>query len=121
MYRFVAILGQAAAAELTVQRMELRPGADAIEVCYALLSPHTSLLRSLLARPPERSVEPLGDREATELRDTAIPMVVRAVVLSPGLVYAASMRVEGATLDESLYRLFDLTCRSVEFLDTPTP
>jgi hypothetical protein len=42
-------------------------------------------------------------------------MVVRTVVLETGAAYAVSLRVDGGPIDDTLYQLYSLACRSVEF------
>jgi len=73
----------------------------------------SSWVNYFLGPPPTRSAGRLGDREAVEFLDPSISL--RALVLASGWSYAVSFRVEDGFLDESLYALFDMTCRSVRF------
>lgn len=94
----------------------LRAGdAPAIQVARTILEKSKSWFSLLLGPSPNRTVGPLGNRDALEVLDPAIPMVLRALVLEGGWAYAVSIRVEGGPIDEGLYALFDMTCRSVRF------
>ena len=106
-----------ASAELAVWRLNLEEDVTMIRVCDLILQQNRpSWLRTLFGPPPTRTEGRVGDRVAVEVQDMATQTVVRSVVLETGVAYALSLRVEGAAIDEGVYRLFDLMCRSVEFL-----
>lgn len=105
-----------ASAQLAVWRLHASEGVTAAGVCELILQQaEVSWLRSLLGPPPTRFEDTIGNRTAIEIQDPATQMAVRAVVLESGVAYAVSLRVQGAAIDEGVYRFFDLTCRSVEF------
>jgi len=72
-----------------------------------------SWISLFLGPPPTRSAGRMGDREAVEFLDP--PILLRALVLESGWSYAVTLRVEDGLLDESLYAIFEMTCRSVRF------
>ena len=102
-------------AELVFRRIEASSNVDAGEICNLILRPHSSLLLSIFAAPPTRSAEKLGPLDAVQVHYPGIPMIVRAIRVDRGFGYAVSLRVEGCPMDESLYRSFDLACRSLDF------
>ncbi len=55
----------------------------------------------------------LGPVDAYEWFDAQQPTVVRAPLHSGGEVYAVSISFEGDAIDERVYGLFDLACRSI--------
>ncbi len=113
-YRLVGAHG--AAAELAVWQIHAPAGVNATRVCDVILRQiDVSWLRSFFSPPPTRAEAELGGRRAVEILDPATQTAVRAIVLDSGVAYAVSLRVEGAAMDKGVYRLFDLTCRSVEF------
>jgi hypothetical protein len=101
--------------ELTIQKAMVIRGTTAVSVCDAVLRPHVSWLRGFLGPPATSSVELLGSRRALELHHPTVAMAVRAIVLDSGEAYAFALRVKDRPIDEPLYRLFDLLCRSVEY------
>ena len=66
--------------------------------------------------PVEAVQSRIGSREASELRDPRLGMVVRALVLNPNEAYAFALAVHRSEIDPDVYGLFDLMCSSVEFL-----
>ncbi|MFY4729984.1 hypothetical protein [Nitrospira sp. BLG_2] len=101
--------------ELTYWR--LRAGdASAVKVARVILEQSKSWFSLLLGPSPTRTVGRLGTRDALEVVDPAIPMILRALVSESEWAYAVAIRVEGGPIDKSIYTLFDLTCRSVKFL-----
>ncbi len=92
-------------------------GATAKDLARTILSndgTEEHLLLSLLRGMPPTTPEPLGPFEGVEARDRAGAIVTRAALGPSGDGYAVTLRVEGAVIDPTLYRLFDLVCRSVE-------
>lgn len=100
--------------ELSIWRQKV-DGGSAAKLARFILEKSKSWFGLLLGPPPTRTVGRLGDRDALEIHDPAIPLVLRAVALDNGLGYAVSLRVEGGPIDEPLYGLFDMACRSVRF------
>lgn len=88
---------------------------SATKVARTILEKSKSWFRLLLGPAPTRTVGHLGNRETLEVHDPAIPMVLRTLVSETGWAYSVSIRVEGRPIDEGLYALFDMTCRSVQF------
>jgi hypothetical protein len=106
-------LAEGGKAELTVRRIEPRPGLDAGQVCEQLIGPHRSLFTILLSTPVPKRQEALGPWKAIEAAAPEVPMMARATVLPDGEAYAVTLRVTDGVIDERLYRAFDATCRSV--------
>ena len=57
----------------------------------------------------------LGKLDAVEIWDPRRSAIVRAVVPSNDEAYAVLLYVDGPTVYEKAYGVFDLTCRSAEF------
>jgi len=97
----------------------LRAGdASAVRGTGTILETSRSWLSMLLGPPPTSSVGFLGNQNALEVLDPAIPQIVlRTLVSKSGWAYSVAMRVEGSPIDQPIYALFDRTCRSVRFLD----
>jgi len=112
-YRTTTTSGEMA--ELVFRRIEASQNFDADEICNRTLRPHASLLLAVFAAAPTRSIEKLGPLDAVQVFYPGIPMVVRAIRLQNGFGYAVSLRFEGSSIDEPLYRAFDLACRAVDF------
>lgn len=114
-YRLVSQRG--GIAELAFWRVDARDGLNAVEVCDQVLQrTHLSWLRAFFPDPaPIASVEALGGIRSDQILDPTIPMVVRAVVLNGGWAYAVSLRVEGASMGQRLYRTFEATCQTIEY------
>ncbi len=100
--------------QLTFWRMRAE-GATAFKVARTILEESRSWFSLFLGPPPTKSVGRLGNRDALEVLDPAVPLVLRALVWESGWAYAVSLRVEGAPIDEKLYALFEMTCQSVQF------
>lgn len=89
---------------------------EALSVCVRVLS-----ASMFLAPPGDPGARPepirsrLGSRDAVEVQDQRLGMIVRAVVLDKTEAYAIAVGVEGTGMDPDAYRLFNLTCESVEF------
>lgn len=58
---------------------------------------------------------PLGPLPAAERISRERTTVARAVVLATGEIHAVSLQTQGAVINDQMYRLFDLTCRSIEY------
>jgi hypothetical protein len=56
----------------------------------------------------------LGPFRAVEIQDPLLGVVVRAAEVGGAGTYAVSLAVEGPEIDTENYRVFDLTCASVE-------
>lgn len=97
--------------ELSIWRQKVE-GASAAKLARFILEKSKSWFGLLLGPPPTRTVGRLGDRDAMEIHDPSIPLVLRVVALESGWGYAVSFRIEGGPIDEALYGLFDMTCRS---------
>jgi len=108
-----ATVGPGATAEIGVWRFEPGVGLQPGEVCDRITRPYASFMYTLLVPPPPKRKENLGPWAAIEAQHPSIPMVVRAAVLPGGEAYAVSLRVEGGTLDERLYRAFTAVCDSI--------
>ena len=100
--------------ELTFWRLRADE-ASAATVARTIIEKSKSWFSMLLGPPPTKAVGRLGDRDALEVLDPAIPMILRTLVWESGWAYAVSIRAEGGPIDEGLYALFDMTCRSVRF------
>ena len=59
----------------------------------------------------------LGPIEGIEIHAPQVSTVVRAAVRDGGIGYAVVLAVSSGAINDSTYRLFDLTCQSIEFLD----
>ncbi len=57
----------------------------------------------------------LGSRDAVQIVNTMLPIEIRAARLENGHALVVSLFVHQSHLEPSVRRLFDLTCRSVEF------
>jgi len=122
-YRFQHVRHEGDLVELVFWRVRAERGATPLTVCRDVLDSAESWLTILFGPRRARTEAPIGNRKGLEVQNPAIPMVVRALVLDHGWAYAVSLRaqrsadVDGprAQIDESLYRLFDLTCRAVRF------
>jgi|CXWL01.1.fsa_nt_gi hypothetical protein len=101
--------------ELTFWR--LRAGdASAVNVARSILEKSKSWFSLLLGPSPTRTVGRLGNRDALEVLDPTIPMILRTLVSESGWAYSVAVRVEGGPIDKPIYALFEMTCRSVRFL-----
>ena len=100
--------------ELTFWRLRA-DDAPATKVARTIMERSKSWFSLLLGPPPTKTVGRLGNRDALEVLDAAIPMVLRTLISESGWSYSVSLRVEGGLIDENLYALFDMTCRSVQF------
>ncbi len=111
---FYARLVSGMTVEVVFRQIPVTPGTDTAEVCRRVLrSGATWPLSPLLNPQPAESIGELGQYDAVELQDPRT--VVRAVVLPTGHAYTVSLGVERPPIDWRLYRLFDLTWRSIEF------
>ena len=57
----------------------------------------------------------LGPLDAVEIWEPLMDVLVRAAVPERGDAYALSVAVRGGRISPETYRLFDQTCRSIEF------
>ena len=103
-------------ASLALYRLEGPVKVDSLMVCERVLSAHEWIpLPTAATTRLTRFDKKLGRFDAAEIRDEQLGVVVRAVVLEDDDAYAVSLGVEGAEIDPHTYRLFDLTCSSIEY------
>ena len=101
-------------ANLAVWQLDGSDDYDLQTVCTLVLAQHrTPLLPQLRTSAQTGSAPKLGRFDADERGGKGHPAVVRAARASIGTIYAVSLSVENALIDEQTYRLFDLTCRSI--------
>lgn len=101
---------------LTVQRWAIAPQEDSDTMARLVEREYAAQLGDDPRFPGARGkVEKIGSFKAVEILNKRIATVVRAVVLPDSRALALTLSVHGAPLDTHLHRLFDLTCRSVEF------
>lgn len=105
--------------ELTIWRKNVE-NSTASHMARYILEKSKSWLSLLVGPPVTRTEGRMGNHDAIEILDGSIPMVMRVTALENGWGYAVCLRVEGGPIDESLYVLFDMTCRSVQF-QSPNP
>lgn len=89
--------------------------ASAYKIARIIIEASRSWLSLVLGPAPTKALGRLGSRDALEILDPSIPLVLRTLVWDSGWAYAVSLRVEGGAIDPGLYGLFDMTCRSVRF------
>ena len=105
-----------APAALAVYHLEGAVVGGAQAVCERVLRAHAGLpLPTAGMTHLTRFDKKLGRLDAAEIRDEQLGVVVRAVVLDSDDAYAVSLSVDGADISEDVYRLFDLTCSSIEY------
>lgn len=104
-----------ATAELSFWKMESGNGMSEARIAERILRDGEGFFSGIFGPPPQRSIERMGNRRAIELRDPALPMIVRAVTLTNGRTYAVALRLTGWEQDAELYQRFDRACRSIEF------
>lgn len=105
-----------ATSELSFWRLETNPGMTEVRIAERVLRDGEGFFSfNILGPPPERSIEKMGSRPAIELRESSIPMVVRAITLKNGRSYAVALRLPGRVDDAEPYHVFDRACRSIEF------
>lgn len=92
---------------------------SASNVAKAIIESSRSWFSLVFGPAPTKAVGRLGSRDALEILDPAVPLVLRTLVWDSGWAYAVSLRVEGGPIDPGLYALFDMTCRSVRFHKAP--
>jgi len=102
-------------ATLALWRIDQSTGSDLGTICVLIMRQHGASVQpseglSGIVSPATK----FGSVEGYERADAARTTVVRAAVLSPGETYAVSLSVENAVIDEHVYRLFDLACRSIQ-------
>ena len=104
------------AAVLVVYRLTDPIPTDALSVCLRVLNASMFLPPSHDAGTRPKPIRTkLGSREAVEVRSARLGMIVRAVVVDRTEAYAVAVGIEGTGMDPDAYRLFNLTCESVEF------
>lgn len=103
--------------ELTFWRLRV-DDANSIKVARTILEKSRSWFSLLLGPSPTRTVGRLGSKDALEVVDPAIPMILRTIISETGWAYSVAIRIEGGSIDKTIYALFDMTCRSVKF---PSP
>ena len=64
---------------------------------------------------PRSPVAQLGHVDAYERVDARQMTVVRSALLSASETYAVSLSVDSYAIDDHVYRLFDLACRSIRY------
>ncbi|UCE60549.1 MAG: hypothetical protein JSU63_02125 [Phycisphaerales bacterium] len=101
-------------ATMVFWRLERPPENDLPLICAMILDQHDVLV------PPDLRAIGYGERPADlcdvdglEQSGPRNQAVVRATVLSTGNAYAVSLSIDGATIDDHTYRIFDLAARSV--------
>lgn len=99
---------------LTFWRMRVG-NASAYDVARVIIESSRSWFSLVLGPAPTKAAGKLGKRDALEILDPAVPLVLRTLVWESGWAYAVSLRVEGGPMDAGLYALFDMTCRGVRF------
>ena len=99
--------------EMLFWRLRADGQTSAGKIAQAIVDKSRSWLSLFVGPPATRSLGRLGNREAVEILEPTVPMVVRAAILPSGWSYAVSLRIEGGPIDTGLYALFDMTCRSV--------
>jgi len=106
---------------LVVRRVAVRPGENAQGVCkrvIAELAEPLPLWSLPFARRTVRGTEStLGGLPAVEAVDEKANSIHRAAVHPTKHATVVSLEIREGSLDEAVYRLFDRTCASVEFLD----
>jgi hypothetical protein len=113
-YHGITRTGQPAA--MVFWRLEKPLKNDLPMICATILDQHDVFL------PPDLQAIGYGEKRATLCDVEGLEQigphnqaVVRAVMLSTGEAYAVSLSIEGATIDDHTYRIFDLTSQSVRF------
>ncbi|MBI4718998.1 MAG: hypothetical protein HY763_14420 [Planctomycetes bacterium] len=106
-----------AEAVLALWRVEQMDGGSPRSAAELILGRHDAEEGSHPVDARESEAKPLGPREGAELFSWDRTTVVRAAVFRRGDAYAVSVSLEDRPIDEDLYRLFDLTCRSLEYHD----
>lgn len=115
-YRFLYPSPNGTSLELVFWRLRVPEGATTLQVCREVLDTAESWVNRLLGPPRTRIDSRLGGKEALEIHSPSAAMIVRATLLNDGWAFAVSIRAVGAPVDEVVYRLFDMTCRSVRVL-----
>jgi len=116
-YPFHGLAQRDAQVTLAVLRVEEVVDEHPRRICAAILQEHNAMRPfAASAAVAQSSAEKIGSVEGFQLIGAQGQTVVRAVVLSEGVAYAIFMHVEGGRLDPHLYRLFERTCLSVEYL-----
>ena len=113
---FVGATPDGAEVTLTVRHLGIAPPhVDSETVARSVAGSFAAWRRGYSKRPGHsQQVPSIGTLEAVEIFNEQITTVVRAVVFPDRRALALSLSVHGgASLDVQLYRLFDLTCRSV--------
>ena len=113
---FVGATRGGAMVTLTVRHLRIVSQVDSETVARLVAGKFAAgpLVDSKYPRPGQQ-VARIGMLEAVEILNRQIATVVRAVVLPDSRALALSLSVQGASLDTQIYRLFDLTCRSVVY------
>ncbi len=117
-FQFQGRVGSKAVATLVVYRVESSgiPGAeDALGVCDRILRAHFGDQPPSALMAQTRYDVRIGPREAVEVWDPALDMLVRAVVVEPGDAYAVTFSIRDAPISPDTYSLFDQTCMAVQF------
>jgi hypothetical protein len=108
--RFVGVTRRGAPAVLAFWRIDDVRNEAASKIAEQVLKAWD--LRGAVAPPSAGAVGPYDGKETRGPEGTTI---VRAAVVNPSLALAVSLDLGAdAPIDEDLYRLFDLTCRSIE-------
>ena len=101
---------------LVVQRIEVEPGVDPDDVARHIAGEYKRRQPFDPQWPgPARAITELGPHQAIEIVDQQSGFVVRATLLQSGHALAVSLSTQRPTIDSRLYRMFDRTCRSVEY------
>ena len=101
-------------ARLAVVRLDLS-GADNPSTVSAELALGFAFLQPFDVQPsiPQSVRAPLGPFAGMETLVEPLSTVARVAKASDAVGYAVALSVDGEPIDEDLYHLFDLTCRSI--------
>jgi hypothetical protein len=107
-------------ATLVVRRIPARTQDSAGDVCLRVLADADRSLFSIIPfvrRAVQLTPARIGDLEGAQAIEKKTKTLVRAVVRPGGFAHAISLTLDGADLDERIYRIFESTCRTVKLLD----
>jgi hypothetical protein len=115
---FHGVMRAGGVATAAIWWFKLHTDDEAKEVAHFVLDQHQAMPRPIGETDDSQTAPTmLGQYEAYEAVDTRDRTLVRAVLLANGDAYAASLSVDKSPIDDHLYRLFDLVCRSFRFAD----
>ena len=115
---FYSPLGDAAELTLAFRRVPVRRDTTAIDVCRQVYNARAGWLSGLYRFTfPRPARSELTGKEAVQVIDQRLGLVVRAIVLPRGQAYAVSLSVESGSaikLSDDLLGLFERVCDSVQ-------